>query len=105
MATEQQIADLRVMINEPTQDPYTDEYLGAKIDAADGNLEKVAGGMWREKSARYAELVDIQEGSSKRSLSQLAANAVKLAGYYDDVTGGGSGSTGRVSRTRPIERP
>lgn len=105
MATAQQILDLRVMINEPTQTPYSDAALNARIDAeaADGNLRPLAGAIWREKSGRYSELVDVQEGSSKRSLSQLQGSALKMAAYYE---GGADGGTAvRASRTRAIERP
>lgn len=105
MATAQQILDLRVMVNEPTQEPYTDVALGLRLDAAGGNLRRVAASLWSEKSARYSELVDVQEGSSKRSLSQLQGAAVRMASYYDALVAGETATAARGSRTRAIERP
>lgn len=100
---------LRPMINEPDDvAPYTEEELSARIAAASGSLATVAASVWREKSARYADLVDIQEGSSKRSLGSLQGQALKMSTYYADLAAGEDGSmipSFRAARTRAIERP
>lgn len=102
MATTQDIAELRRLIAEPTQDPYTDEELSRRLDGVD-DPRKLASDIWTEKAARYAELVDIQEGSSRRSLGDLHEQAIAMARQYsldlDAVPGF------RRARTRPIVRP
>jgi hypothetical protein len=108
MATEAQISELRVMINDPAGDgaEYADVDLDTRIDAADGNLNVVASSIWTEKAGRYSTLVDVQEGSSKRSLGSLYSNSLKMAAHYkalDDASGTVGGI--RASRTRAIERP
>lgn len=104
MATTAQIAQLRSYINEPDNvEPWTDEKLGALIDAAK-SVEAAAGDVWRGKASSYAELVDVQEGSSRRALSKLYEQALKMAASFDADAGGGAGGV-RVSRTRRIERP
>lgn len=105
MATVQQIADLRVMVNQPLDaEPYTDVELAARIDAMDGTLQGLAGAIWREKAGSYAGLVDVQEGSSRRSLSGLQANALKMADSFS-ATDPAAVTAGRAGRTRAIERP
>lgn len=106
MASPGQIAELRAMISEPTDAaPYTDEALGTRIDAAKDDLSALAASIWTEKAGSYALLVDVQEGSSKRSLGALGANALKMASYYRGLVDTAVAVTGRVSRTRQIERP
>jgi hypothetical protein len=78
VATAEQITELRGLINEPTQDPYTDEVLGLRIDA-EPELRILAATLWREKAARFAGLVDIKEGNSDRKLSQLHKQALDMA--------------------------
>ena len=103
MATPEEIAALRGIINEPTQDPYTDQILSDRLDANDGNVRLTAAAIWGEKAGRYSELVDVQEGSSRRSLSALYQQALNMSNFYGGDSGSGSGS-GRFARTRPIER-
>lgn len=103
MADAASIAELRRLIDEPTQDPYTDADLSARIDAEPGGLRILAATLWREKAARFAGLVDIKEGNSDRKLSQLYRHALEMAtnlgGSVEDVVVGG-----RATRTRRIER-
>lgn len=103
MADAATIAELRRLIDEPTQEPFTDEALGVRIDAHEGELRLLAATMWREQAARYAKLIDIKEGNSDRKLSQLHKQALTMAdglgGSVDVVA-----SASRRSRTRPIER-
>jgi hypothetical protein len=100
MATPEQVAELRSMVNEPDATTYTDEALSARIDSA-GSLSAAAASIWTEKAGRYSELVDVQEGSSKRSLGALYQQALNMASFYGE---GGDASPKRASRTRRIER-
>jgi hypothetical protein len=106
MATPQEIAALRAMINQPDNvEPWTDQALSDRIDAFDGTtLQQLAGQVWAEKAASYSVLVDMQEGSSKRNLSQLQGAALKMAAHYSGETATGGAPTMRPARTRPIER-
>lgn len=103
MATATQIADLRRLIDEPTQDNFTDATLDVRIDAhGDADLRLLASTIWREKAAQYAGLVDVREGNSTRNLSQLYKQALEMAtslGGAESVV-----TTRRPARTRPIER-
>jgi hypothetical protein len=104
VATAEDIASLRRLIDESSQDPYTDEMLGARIDASTDELRVLAASIWREKAARYAGLVDVKEGSSDRKLSQLYKQALEMA---TSLSGGAvvAAATRRPATTRPIERP
>lgn len=104
MATVAEIAALRLLIAEPANvDPYTDTRLGALIDAGTDS-RAIAASLWREKAASYTSLVDVQEGNSKRSLSQLQKQALSMADGFDAELSGESVELRRGSRTRKIER-
>lgn len=105
MATGQEISDLRVMINELTNETYTDFVLSERIDSA-SSLQSLASAIWREKAGRYSELVDIQEGASRRSLGSLHSQALKMASHYENLGDDGAPITSiRASNTRQITRP
>lgn len=90
MATAEDIAQLRSMIAEPTnEEPYTDEQLSAQIDAAD-SLPTLAAQVWRSKAASLAHLVNISEGGSSRSMGDLYKNAIAMAGVWQSAAGGDS---------------
>lgn len=101
MATALQIADLRALIDEPDQTSYTDDALSARIDAVEGDLYSLASQIWREKAARYAGLIDVQEGSSNRKMSQLYQNALSMASSLTITV---TEASPKRARTRPIER-
>lgn len=103
MATPTEIADLRRMINEPTTATYSDDALGDIIDAS-ANLSSAASSVWTEKAARYAGLVDVSEGSSRRSLGDLYEQALSMATHHASIGAGSTGGSSRA-RTRAIERP
>lgn len=105
MATAEQIAALRSMINQPENvEPWTDEYLSGRIDAGT-SLDSVASSIWAEKAATFSQLVDVQEGSSRRSLGNLQAQALKMSTHYQILAGEDAGTSFRAARTRQIERP
>lgn len=102
VATSDQIVQLRRYIDEPTETTYTNVDLAARIDAG-SSLENVASIIWLEKAAAYGRLVDMQEGSSRRSLSQLQSAALTMSTQF---SGGSDSVSGTVRRagTRAIER-
>lgn len=102
MATVEDIATLRRLINEPEDvAPYTQTDIGIRLDLAGGVIRTVAAEIWTEKAAQFAELVDVQEGSSRRSLGDLHEQAIVMAGQLgaDNLT-----NPFRAARTRQIER-
>lgn len=104
MATPEDIAYLRILIAQPDNvEPYTDVALGARIDGGE-DPRSIAGSIWREKAASYTALVDVQEGNSKRSLSQLQKQALGMASSFDSELAAESVEVRRGSRTRKIER-
>jgi hypothetical protein len=83
MATVEQIAELRLLVAEPTEDTYTDAALGVAIDAAGGDLDLVARDIWVQKAAKFSALVDISEAGSSRSMGSLHANALKMVDLFN----------------------
>lgn len=104
MATADQIAQLRKLLSDD-EEPYqfTDEELGTAIDGM--GMNAAAADFWRQKSASYAELVDVSESGSSRKLSDLSKNALAMAGYFDGQvqaeTGGVRPTTRRIVRPEP----
>lgn len=96
------IDELRNLVNETEQTPYSDEILNVRLAAAGGDIRAVAADIWTEKAARYAELVDVQEGSSRRSLGDLYEQAIAMAQQF-----GASAAVAAPYKagTRAIERP
>lgn len=103
MATAEQIAELRRLVDEPTETVYSDVDLSARIDAVSGDLNLLAGTVWREKAAKLTSLIDVQEGSSNRKMSQLQTQALKMASMFD-VSLEATLRAPRAARTRKVER-
>lgn len=103
-ATDKDVLELRRMIAEPEDcAPYTTARLKERIGESE-SLKALAGQIWSEKAGEYAGLVDVQEGSSSRRLSQLQDQAIEMAKHYGSADAGVV--TGRrPARTRPIVRP
>lgn len=103
MATAAQIAELRIMINQPDNvEPWTDETLGMLIDAKNGDLKAAAYSVWEGKAAQVAHLVDISEGGSSRKMSDMYKNFLAIRDTFspDDGTNGSR----RAPMTREITR-
>lgn len=91
------IDDLRRATNEPEGDStYNDDQFEAILQVNNNNLALAAAAVWREKAAKFAELVDMQEGASSRKLSDLSENALRMANMYQ-----GQGDTGQPSGNKP----
>lgn len=104
MATEAQILEVRIMINEPVNaEPWTDEKIGALIDAKSGDVNAVAYQVWAGKAARVAHLVDISEGGSSRKMSDMYKNFLAIRDTFAPEEGTTPGTI-RASRTREITR-
>ncbi len=84
MATPEQLLELRLLIAEPTEATYDESTLDTRIDAASGNLNRVAYQIWTEKAARLTELADISEGGSSRSNGSLHAKALAMVKLFKD---------------------
>lgn len=100
MASDTEIGMLRRMTALSEDDPvYTDSLLGGMID--DLGMEAAVAQVWREKAASVADLVDITESGSSRSLSALRKGYLEMAeaGKADDTT-----TSGGRSFTVEIER-
>jgi len=104
MATAAEIAAFRFTIDEQDGAVYTDQLLSDRLDSAT-NLNRLASTIWLEKAAKYARLVDTQEGTSRRSLSQLQEHALLMAGRYSGLADAEDGTLpSKQTQTRAIER-
>lgn len=100
MATAEQITELRRLVDDTGNPPeYTDLELDGRINLAEGDLSTVARGVWIEKAAKYARLVNVSESGSSRSLSDLHRNALAMAERFAAPV-----VTTRRTGTRRIER-
>lgn len=84
--SEDQLATLRLMIDEPTQTPWDDATLLALAEppAADGtyDLRATAASIWEMKAAKYVKLTSMSESGSSRSLGEIFAHAKQMADYF-----------------------
>jgi hypothetical protein len=106
MATAEQIAELRLLIAEPTGDVYTDAILGTMIDARSGDMNGSAYDVWVQKAAAAAELVDISEGGSSRKMGDVYEQALSMARHFASATPGGvTPEAPRYPRLTKLRRP
>lgn len=101
------IAEVRELLNEDipvggTEEDtlFTDAQIQGWIDATSNTDSAVVIG-WRAKAAKYADLVDTAEGTSKRAMSDLHAHALAMLKSYTDTSVGGLGG---VTRQHKIVR-
>lgn len=85
MASASDIAEVRRNTNQPENvEPYTDDYVGGLIDEID--VAGASAAIWREKAAKYAELVTTKEGSATENFSDLHKQALTMAAEWDALT-------------------
>lgn len=85
MATEDQILELRTLVNETAEGcEWTDEELGAAIDSTE-TMNGAASKVWYLKAGRFSTLVDVSESGSSRKLGDLYKNALAMGKYYGDA--------------------
>lgn len=88
MATADQIAQVRLYVNEPDDvDPYQDVDIAALIDSL-GSVEMASSAIWTQKASSYAELVDVTEAGASRKMSDLHKNALAMSRYFADKDAG-----------------
>jgi hypothetical protein len=88
------ITILRVMVNEPTTDNYSDDDLQQVLDDQGGDLDAAALNVWEEKAARFSILFN----NGNRSLQQMFANAKSMADYYQKKVGAADSRQPQVGR-------
>jgi hypothetical protein len=101
---QQEIVDtLRTMVGEVDLDA---DALFDRYTAAGSSLNLAAANVWGYKAAASADLIDVQEGSTKRPLSQLRGAALAMEAKYRAAADaeGGSSATGARTSLRPILR-
>lgn len=102
MAEAADVASVRLNINEPTPDTFTDATIEAWLDTL-GSVDAASAAGWRAKAALYVDLVDEKEANTSHSFSDLHKNALAMATSYDKaVAAAGTASSG--VRVRQIER-
>lgn len=100
MATAEEIAAFRLLIDEADDVmPYTDAILSERLDSA-VSTEALSAGIWREKAATYAGLVSVAESGSSRNLSDLHKNALAMAQHYAGIDPAAPGTGASVRGTR-----
>lgn len=80
---------------------FKDSEITAFLDDTESIIAAAVLG-WNAKAANLSSLVDMAEGSSRRSLRQRWENAIEMAKYYNEQVKGPS-SAG-FTRIRDIER-
>ena len=102
MADPSDITIVRNNTNEPTTTPYTDEYIGALIDASGVTGATVL--IWEQKVARYSSAIDVTEAGATHKFSELFDNALKMLQYWKGVADGETPGLTEGVRVREISR-
>jgi hypothetical protein len=102
MATQAEIDTLRALV--PSTE-LTDGELGLILDSS-ACLNQAAGKLWGQMAGGYAQLVNISEAGSSRSMGDMHKNALSMSKYYFDLGCPGVDPTPEYGRThtRAIER-
>lgn len=83
MITNLQIAQVRRMVNEPTDSTYTDVAISGYYDTLNSDINAVASEIWGEKaSAIQATNYDFSADNASYKLSQTVDYAIERAKYY-----------------------
>jgi hypothetical protein len=98
------LEQLRKMISEPTQDPWSDLMLTDIMTANSDDLRASARYVWETKAADYHALVSVSESGSSRQMQQQFEHALAMAKMYGQNPDGSSGSTAVIS-SQAIVRP
>jgi hypothetical protein len=77
---------------------FTDQQI-TDLLARNSTLNKAVEEGWQIKAAKYADLVDTAEGTTKRDFSDLHQNALRMAASYGD-SGGGATARTRVHKIK-----
>lgn len=82
----------------------TDEDLLALLAVYGLDVNRAAAEIWSEKTAQYAELIDISEGSSVRKLSQLHNQAAAMVKRFSELATPATPGIDGAAYTAPITR-
>lgn len=104
MATDAEVYRLRMLIAEPTDVlPWTDAALEKILDDA-GDEALAAHQIWTAKAAAAADLVNVSEGGSSRSLGDLHEQALAMAKHFGTQVSGGTGPEPRYTQIHRLTR-
>lgn len=78
---------------------FTDLEIGEILDRNGGSISATVAEAWRIKAAAFASLVDTSEGTSKRAMSDLHENALRMAAAAEENIPGAKGT-----RIHPLKR-
>lgn len=84
-------------ISEPM---FSDAELQSILDSAFQNPERAAVEGWRWKAAKYAGMVDVTEGNSSRSMSDLQDHAMSMIRHFETSTQGPTEGRTRIGTIR-----
>ncbi|AOE44825.1 hypothetical protein BI084_gp13 [Gordonia phage Terapin] len=79
MAEAGAIEDVKDLL--PAENDWTDDKIGAKLDAG-RTVFGVVQNYWESQAARFHAAMDVNESGSVRSFSRLYDNALKQAEYW-----------------------
>lgn len=103
MADVADIEQVRQNTGEVDSQDYSDIDISAMIDLL--GVRGASHRIWTQKAAKYAGLVDVTEGSSRRAMSDLHKNALNMSKFYDGPEGGGAAGGGiGGARVHKIQR-
>lgn len=108
--TADQLAQVRRMINEPTDvNGWTDPVLLAAAEAffVDDvyNLRALSASLWEEKAAKVADLVKVSESGSTREMQQVFDHYMKMAARFGTAPSEEVVSATTYPRSTRIVRP
>ena len=105
MADQSEIDALRLLINDPCKESFSDDDLERVLDAQGGDRNLAAAEVWGIWATRYSTLVNVSESGSSRSLGDLYKNAVAMRGMFLAANDAGSQVTAGRTRIGRIVRP
>ena len=85
MATPAEVARLRLLIGDPTEEEVSDYTIEITLDAMGGNTNRAASELWSIRAAQFSSLVNTTESGSTRNLGDLYKNAMAMKMHYDSL--------------------
>lgn len=84
MASASDVATVRRNVNESTDVDYGDEDIALLVDAH--GVAGTTAGIWREKAAKFADLVNVSESGASHSYSDLHKAALSMAARWEKIS-------------------
>jgi len=101
MASISDIESVRLNVDEPSNDTYSDDDVGALVDA--NGVAGASAIIWEQKAARFASMVNTTEAGASHSFGDLNKNALAMASLFRSQTTAVVNTTSRT-KVRKIER-